>query len=286
MLFEASSIVSFFGERMSRLHVFGVPYAAGCRQETSYAIDSHRAPAAIRIALQDMMSGFNIPTHFTDTGDIVSNDAVDEVLSAVDKRVTSIMEQGAIPFVLGGAHTLTLGSLRALHRRVPTYSLIYIDAHPDMMPHPTINYGSSLYYALQEGVVAPERIALLGIRQVEQEEWSLIREKKILHYTPSDFEAHGSEHILREIIRKLPPPYFVSIDLDGIDPTFAPGVTSPYPGGLTVREVLYLSSELCRLGVAGLEVVELAPVNDRNEETARIAASFLHTLSSAVAAVS
>ena len=50
-----------------------------------------------------------------------------------------------------------------------------------------------------------------------------------------------------------------------------------------MREVLYLSAELCRLGVVGLEVVELAPVNDRNEETARIAASFLHTLSAAVA---
>lgn len=265
---------------MSEVTVIGVPSSAGCRQETSYAIDQDRAPGAIRAALQDMMSGFNIPLAYGDAGDVSVGGDVPEMLQAVQAKVSEVAQRGDVPFLLGGAHTLTLGTLRAISKIHPEFSLIYFDAHPDLMPHPQINYGSSLYYAVKEGVISPERLALIGIRQIEQEETAFIEREGIYSVHPFEFEsAGGTRAVLEQITRRFKPPYFISIDLDGIDPSFAPGVTSPFPGGLTVREVLYLASELCRYPVAALEVVELAPVNDRNEETARIAAIFLHTLS-------
>jgi agmatinase len=266
---------------MTKVDLIGVPYTVGCRAETSFAIDQHRAPAAIRQALDDLMAGFDIPRYFKDYGDLKSDSSVDAVLKGVEEFVGS-RSQNVVPFILGGAHTLTLGALRAAKKRFGDVTLVYFDAHPDLMPHPEINYGSSLYYGLKEQLVRPDRLAFLGIRQIEKPEAELIAKEKIWYRDGIDFERLGSAKIAEELFAKFPPPYLLSIDLDSIEPSTCPGVTTPFPGGLWYREVLFLAREICKRPTIYVDIVELSPVNDRNNESARLAALLLQQLSEAL----
>ena len=260
---------------MGLVKLVGVPFSVGCRVETSTAIDQQNAPLAIRAALRTLTANFDIPHSFEDLGDLSSKNTVNDVLKAVEDQVFDLVNKGDVPLILGGAHTLSLGTLRALSRVRPGFSMIYIDAHPDVMPHSTINYGSVMFYAFKEEVVRPDRVAMIGLRQVENPEYRVLRENNIFHIHAHEVEGIGIANVVKEIKDRFPAPYFISLDLDSIDPTFAPGVTSPYPCGLTPREVIYLVEELCRQSVIGLEVVELSPINDRNDDTAMIAASII-----------
>lgn len=267
---------------MSRklVELFGVPCSAGCRSETSFTIDQHRAPAAIRAAFSELMSGFDVPRCFTDKGDVASGANVERMLEEVARATKESLSAGKTPFILGGAHTLTLGSLRAAHAFNPDFSLIYFDAHPDLMPHADINYGSSLYYAIKEGLIVPSRIALIGVRQAELPELKFIRQNGINLFTASDVARQGLEKILSELHAKLKGPYFISVDLDGIDPAFAPGVTTPYPLGLMPREVEVIATEFAKNLLVG-EIVEHAPANDRMGRTAYLAAGLLRSMTEA-----
>jgi arginase family enzyme len=226
------------------------------------------------------MAGFNVPRCFTDKGDVASGANVDRMLAEVANATKSSLSAGRTPFILGGAHTLTLGSLRAAHAYNPNFSLIYFDAHPDLMPHPDINYGSSLYYAIKEGLIAPDRIALIGIRQAETPELEFIKQNKINLFTARDVAAKGLEKVINELHQKLKGPYFISVDLDGIDPAFAPGVTTPYPLGLAPREVECIAAEFAKELLVG-EIVEHAPANDRMGRTAYLAAGILRSMTEA-----
>lgn len=259
------------------IDLIGVPCSAGCRAETSFTIDQHRAPAAIRAAYEELMGGFNVPRCFSDKGDVASGANVERMLVEVSNAVKTSLSAERVPFILGGAHTLTLGSLRAAHSVAPNFSLIYFDAHPDLMPHPDINYGSSLYYAVKEGLVNPQKIALIGIRQAETPEIDFIKEHGIILYTARDVASKGLEKVIKELHKKLSGPYFISVDLDGIDPAFAPGVTTPYPLGLAPREVEAIACEFSKELLVG-EIVEHAPANDRMGRTAYLAAGLLRSM--------
>lgn len=260
---------------MGLVKLVGVPYSVGCRAETSTAIDQQNGPLAIRAGIRSLTANFDIPHSFEDLGDIKAKNTVDDVLKGVEEQVFEVATKGDIPLVLGGAHTITMGTLRALSRVHSEFSIIYIDAHPDLMPHSTINYGSAMFYAFKEEIVQPDKVAFLGVRQIEKPEYRLLREHNIFHIHAHEVEGIGIATVVKEIKDRFPAPYFISLDLDAIDPTFAPGVTSPYPAGLTPREVTYLIEELCRQGVVGVEIMELSPINDRNDDTAMIAASIV-----------
>jgi len=268
------------------VEVLGVPSSIGVREETSFVVDQQHGPANIRQAYNETMHGFDIVRPFSDLGDVQIKEAVGETLTSIAERVGAILASGTVPIVLGGAHTLTLGSLRALHANLQDYSLIYFDAHPDLMPHHEINYGSSLYYAIKEGLVRPEQIALLGIRQIEREEAAFIKAQQIFSVTPIEFEHRGARAICDDLLQRFKPPYVLSIDLDSIELAECPGVTTPFPGGLHFREVLYIARRCALVDCRYADIVELAPANDRNHESARLGAILLHTLSDMISGAS
>ncbi|MDZ4786563.1 MAG: arginase family protein [bacterium] len=261
---------------MGLVKIIGAPFSVGCRVETSTAIDQQNGPLSIRAALRSLTANFDVPLGFEDLGDLsVKKNTVEDVLKALEDQVTAVITKGDVPLVLGGAHTITLGTLRALSKAKPGFSVIYIDAHPDIMPHATVNYGSGIFYALKEEVIRPDKLAFIGLRQVENPEYRLLRENNIFHVHASEIEGLGIANVVKEIKDRFPAPYFISLDLDAIDPAFAPGVTLPYPCGLSPREVMYILEELSRQGIVGFEIAELSPINDRNDETAMIAASLI-----------
>ena len=259
---------------MKQISVLGVPFSVGCREQTSQAISQHKGPAALRRELEKLCSGFNIPHKFKDLGDIEADGSTESVLASVCSKVKEIRSSGSIPFLLGGAHTLSLGTLRALAETEEELSLLYIDSHPDIMPRETVDYGSTMFHAIEEGLVQPENISFIGLRQVEQEEWNLIEKRKIQYFTPAHVCQLGVREIVRRIQTTVKGSLLISIDLDSIDPSFAPGVTTPYPLGLSPREVLSFATAFCeQANVAGVEIVELSPACDIKERTAELGAA-------------
>ena len=263
----------------ARFSLIGVPSVAGCRAETAEVIDQHRGPAAIREALAQLHRGYTLPRPYDDLGDIAVSDDLQQVLTSLEHRVVELRRAAAVPLILGGAHTITVGTLRALKKVERDYSVVYFDAHPDMMPREDLNYGSSIFHAIKEQVVDPSRFVIVGGRQIEIPEAEVMARYGVQNIPPYRIQEIGAAAVLAEIKARCPPPYFLSIDLDVIDPSFAPGVSAPQWLGMSPQEVFYLARELVVTGqVVGVDVVELSPARDRDCMTARLAARLVHEL--------
>ena len=201
--------------------------------------------------------------------------------------VAEASREGATPLVLGGDHSVALGTLGGLAREHGAGGLIWIDAHADANTpetSPTGNvHGMSLAVALGLAgagfesdawplpAVDPARVSLLGIRQLDEREPALLREAGVRVFTMSEIDRIGIERAVREALDRASGAPFVhlSLDMDALDPEVAPGVGTPVRGGLTYREAHLALELVAESGLAGsLEVVEVNPILDRENTTA------------------
>jgi arginase len=218
-----------------------------------------------------------------------------EILAAcaqIAVLVHQAVEADALPLVLGGDHSValgTLGGLAAVHGRPG--GVIWLDAHGDLntpATSPSGNvHGMPLAAALDlasDGfasdawtlpVVDERRVAIVGARSFDPAERELLRgQAGIRVFTMSEIDRIGIERAMREALDHVAGPGFVhvSFDLDVLDPEVAPGVGTPVPGGLTYREAHLALELVAESGYAGsLEVVEVNPILDRENITARTA---------------
>jgi arginase len=207
----------------------------------------------------------------------------------VAKLVRRAGDEGALPLVLGGDHSVALGTLAGL-RRNGTGGVLWLDAHGDLnTPETSLTgnvHGMVLAAALGLGgrafehdawtlpAVDPARVALVGVRSLDDAERSLLRDLGAAVYTMSDLDRVGVERAMRDALGHVAGPGFVhvSLDMDVVDPADAPGVGTPVRGGLTYREAHLAMELVAESGIAGsLDVVEVNPILDRENETARLA---------------
>ena len=200
------------------------------------------------------------------------------------------LEQGSLPLVLGGDHSVALGTLGGLARSVGVGGVLWIDAHSDLNTPETSPSGNVHGMPLAAAIgladerfdsdawslpaVEPERVALVGLRSVDARERERIRELGIKAYTMSDIDRIGIERAIRESLSHIAGPGFVhvSFDMDALDPEVAPGVGTPVRGGLSYREAHLALELVSESGLAGsLEVVEVNPILDRENATASLA---------------
>ncbi len=208
----------------------------------------------------------------------------------VARLVGLAIEQGSLPLVLGGDHSVALGTLGGLARSVGVGGVLWIDAHSDLNTPETSPSGNVHGMPLAAAIgltdqrfdsdawtlpaVEPERIALVGLRSVDARERERIRELGIKAYTMSDIDRIGIERAIRESLTQIAGPGFVhvSLDMDALDPEVAPGVGTPVRGGLSYREAHLALELVAESGLAGsLEVVEVNPILDRENATASLA---------------
>src|SRR6476620_10393827 len=194
---------------------------------------------------------------------------------------------GYAPLVLGGDHSVALGTLGGLARSAGAGGVLWIDAHGDLNrpeTSPTGNvHGMVLAAALglagpafeseawPTPSVDPARVALVGLRSLDQPERDLLHELGALVYTMSDVDRIGVERAIRESLEHIAGSGFVhvSLDMDVVDPEIAPGVGTPVRGGLSYREAHFALELVAESGLAGsLEVVEVNPILDRENTTA------------------
>jgi arginase len=195
-----------------------------------------------------------------------------------------------LPLVLGGDHSVALGTLGGLARAAGPGGVIWLDAHGDLNrpeTSPTGNvHGMVLAAALGLGgrafesdawpipAVEPSRVALVGVRSLDPSEREVLHELGARIYTMSDVDRLGVERAIRESLEHVAGSGFVhvSLDMDVVDPEVAPGVGTPVRGGLSYREAHFALELVADSGLAGsLEVVEVNPILDRENATGRLA---------------
>jgi arginase len=215
-------------------------------------------------------------------------DAIKASCGKVAALVAGARAGGFLPLVLGGDHSVAIGTLGGMARADGPGGVLWIDAHGDLnrpATSPTGNvHGMPLAAAL--GAAGPgfdsdawptpsvARAAIIGARSLDAGERDLIHELGVRVFTMTDLDRAGVERSMREALEFLAGTSFlhVSFDLDAVDPMFAPGVGTPVRGGLSYREAhlaLELVAESGRLD--SLELVELNPILDRENETGQLA---------------
>jgi arginase len=261
-------------------------------------------PSAIRYAGLDERI-VELGRRCEDRGDVVT--AVAEATSVGDERlrylpeikatceriadlVARAVEDGYLPLVLGGDHSVALGTLGGLARVNGPGGVLWLDAHGDLNrpeTSPTGNvHGMPLAAALglagsefESGAyplpaVDRRRVALVGVRSLDPGERELLAELDARVFTMSDLDRVGVEGAMREALAHVAGAGFVhlSLDLDVLDPEVAPGVGTPVRGGLSYREAHLAMELVAEAGTVGsLEVVEVNPILDRENQTAKLA---------------
>lgn len=206
----------------------------------------------------------------------------------VARRVGEAREAGFVPLVLGGDHSVAMGTLGGMAKAAGPGAVLWIDAHADMNRPGTSPSGNVHGMPLAEalGVAGEafatdawpspsvERVAIVGARSVDEGERALIGELGVRVFTMSDIDRRGIEGVLREALAYLQGAAFLhaSVDLDAVDPMFAPGVGTPVRGGLSYREAHLALELVAESGLLdSLELVEVNPILDEKNETAALA---------------
>ena len=262
-------------------------------------------PSAIRYAgIEERLTGLgytcfdwgNVETAVLEATDVHDEQAryLPEIRAAcgrVARLVGMALDQGHFPLVLGGDHSIALGTLGGLAQaHGTTGGVLWLDAHgdlntPESSPSGNV-HGMPLAAALGMAgerfeseawtlpAVTPERVALVGIRSLDDGERRRIRDLGVKVFTMSDIDRIGIERAVRESLSHIAGPGFVhvSLDMDVLDPEVAPGVGTPVRGGLSYREAHLALELVAESGLAGsIEVVEVNPILDRENATAQLA---------------
>ncbi|MGH2987038.1 MAG: agmatinase [Solirubrobacterales bacterium] len=209
---------------------------------------------------------------------------------AIERTVGEIVDAGAIPIVLGGDHSIAEPDIRACATRHGPLGLIHFDAHTDTgrevfgAEH---SHGTPMYRLVEQGHVAPERYAQIGLRGYwpGEEEFAWQRERGITELRMRAVVERGIADVLSEALDAVGPgPAFASIDVDVLDPAFAPSTGTPEPGGMTSADLLWACRELAgRLELVGADVVEVMPSAAGPDITALIGARIVRELLTGIA---
>jgi agmatinase len=225
-----------------------------------------------------------------DAGDLhLPNTSLERMRAAMTTPVDVLIERHHMVW-LGGDHSITLPLLRAYRRRhgVPL-AVIHFDAHcdtwTDHFAEPS-GHGTWVYEAFQEGLIEPACFTQIGIRSPgERAARDYVRDQGGLIFTARALRGLESPAQLAPIIDAITarhrehgrPPFYLSFDIDCLDPAFAPGTGTPEPGGLCTAQALTLLEELAGLPFIAMDCVEVAPPYDHAELTAQVAAVLVWT---------
>jgi arginase len=215
---------------------------------------------------------------------------IHDTCELIAARVADATKRDATPLVLGGDHSVALGTLGGLASVHGAGGVLWIDAHSDINTPETSPSGNVHGMALAAALglagpgfesevwplpaLDPQRVALVGTRLLDDGERRLLRDAGVRVFTMSEIDRIGIERAVRESLDRISGAGFVhvSLDMDVLDPEIAPGVGTPVRGGLTYREAHLALELVAESGVAGsLEVVEVNPILDRENTTATTA---------------
>jgi agmatinase len=199
--------------------------------------------------------------------------------AAIEETVAQVLAAGALPIVLGGDHSITEPEIRACVAAHGPVGLVHFDTHTDTAKEVfgvELSHGTPMYRLVTAGAVTPERYVQIGLRGYwpGEEEFSWQRERGIESFFMYDVRDLGiAEVVERAIARVGRGPLFLSVDVDVLDPAYAPGTGTPEPGGMTAADLLWASRTVAeRLELIGADVVEVAPSGIGSADVTALAA--------------
>lgn len=259
-------------------------YGVGIDANSTHLAGPALGPEAIRDQLHSGSAnyytedGVDIAAVVVDVGSIaVGNEAGSESdADLVTNHVVETLRSGGRPLGMGGDHSITYPILRALRSLHADLTIVHVDAHPDLYDNfgdNRLSHASPFARIMEDGLC--DRLIQVGIRTATAHQREQAQRFGVETVEARDFQEFDARSILG--------PIYVSIDLDGLDPAFAPGVSHLEPGGLTTRQVIDL---IAGVGgpIVGADVVELNPLTDVGGVTAMVAAKLVKELAGRMSA--
>lgn len=266
----------------------GVPLDIG----TSNRPGARLAPRQIRDESR-MLRPYNMATRaapfdslrIADIGDVPINTFnLGKSIGIIEKHFDAVLGAGIVPLTMGGDHTIALPILRAMRRKHGPIGLIHIDAHADInddMFGEAIAHGTPLRRAVEEGLLDTRRVAQIGLRgtgyAADDFDWPRSQGFRVVQ--AEECWLKSLLPLMKEVIEQVQGgPVYLTLDIDGIDPAFAPGTGTVEIGGLTVPQVLEIIRSCRGLQIVGADVVEVSPPYDPSGNTALLAANLLYEM--------
>lgn len=197
-----------------------------------------------------------------------------------------VIDQGVIPLTVGGDHSITYPIMKAVGRKAPI-GMVHIDAHCDTggeFDQTRFHHGGPFRLAVLDGVLDPTRCIQIGIRGSSEYLWEFSKDAGMTVVHAEQVSQLGIAEIVRMARAVVGDgPTYVTFDVDGLDPAFAPGTGTPEIGGLSTREALAILHGLKGLNIVGGDVVEVAPQYDASTNTAQAGAQMLFEILSLMA---
>jgi agmatinase len=185
---------------------------------------------------------------------------------AIEDTVAQVVAAGALPFVLGGDHSITEPDVRACAASRGPLGLVHFDTHTDTGTEVfgvELSHGTPMYKLVEEGLVDPARYVQIGLRGYwpGEKEFFWQRERGIRAFFMHDVRERGIRAVVEEALAALGAgPAFLTVDIDVLDPAFAPGTGTPEPGGMTTVDLLWACREVAtRVELVGADIVEVIP---------------------------
>ncbi len=274
--------------------IAGAPFDTAC----SYRTGARFGPQAIR-AISAMIKPNNVIQQVNIMEDLRGGDLGDfpivpgyihPTYAAIEAGVAGILDEGAVPIVLGGDHSITLGELRAVAKKHGPVALLHFDSHSDLCDEvfgEKYNHGTPFRRALEEGLIDASHSVQIGMRGslYDPDEHQMAADLGMLLIPTHKVRAMGFEALLETVRERVgDAPCFLTFDIDFVDPAYAPGTGTPEVGGYTSWETLELVRGVKDLNFVGFDVVEVAPPYDHAEITAYLAANLVFEFLSILAA--
>jgi guanidinopropionase len=272
--------------------IIGVPFDGG----TTYRPGPRFGPRAVRVQSAIIRPWNPVQKvnpfekyRMADFGDLPVNPlSIEDSFRRIEQYLAPVLAAGARSVCVGGDHSISLPILRAVckHHGGPV-SLIQFDAHNDLWDEyfgSKYSHGTPFRRAFEEGLLRDGGVLQIGLRgQVYGEnDFDFARDHKVRMVTAEDFHANGMAPVLRQLKAFRSKPVYITLDIDCVDPAFAPGTGTPQVGGFTSAQIVELVRALKGLDIIGCDLVEVSPPFDNGDLTSLLAANLLFELVCAI----
>jgi agmatinase len=261
--------------------VLGVPFDV----TSTYRTGARFGPTAIReaslnIETYSFSAGIDVEyLRLHDLGDLHVTSDPEETLKRLEKVMSELLEAGKTPVLIGGEHTITLGAARAFKGR--NFAVVSFDAHLDLRnEYMNLKTSHTTFMRRLNEQVKPKKIVEIGTRAVCKEELAYAKKAGIAYITTNEIRNSGVEKTSEKIEKLLSGinQIYLSIDLDVLDPAFAPAVQNPEPNGLCIHMFYELLGKLCDKRIAAFDVLEVAPNYDQGVSAIQAAKTIFEVL--------
>jgi agmatinase len=261
--------------------ILGVPFDV----TSTYRTGARFGPTAIREASLNIetfsfSSGVDVEDlRLHDMGDLHVTGDAEETLKRLEKVVTEFLEEKKIPVLIGGEHTITLGAARALKEK--NCAILSLDAHLDLRnEYVNLKTSHTTFMRRLNEQVKPKSIIEIGTRAVCKEELAYAKKAGINYFTANQIRNEGVDKTIKKIDSLIDDAkqVYLTVDLDVLDPAFAPAIQNPEPNGLCSHMFYDLLNSLCNERVAAFDVVEVAPNYDNGVSAVQAARTIFEVL--------